>query len=143
MGGFYSVINIHHTIFHSNCIRLKNIAGLFMRQATSLDMIGIVRQIDLNFVVDSALPLLPFFLPQNRQQVVFYFCVLAFWLFRCFRDFPSLSGKNCPMNFAYSAIIPDRKYSSREFDIRVNNRGSDLSGFNTVKVCGNFKEGRD
>lgn len=32
---------------------------------------------------------------------------------------------------------------SREFDIRVNNRGSDLSGFNTVKVCGNFKEGRD
>lgn len=36
-----------------------------------------------------------------------------------------------------------RKYSSREFDIRVNNRGSDLSGFNTVKVCGNFKEGRD
>lgn len=27
--------------------------------------------------------------------------------------------------------------------IRVNNRGSDLSGFNTVKVCGNFKEGRD
>lgn len=33
--------------------------------------------------------------------------------------------------------------SSREFDIRVNNRGSDLSGFNTVKVCGNFKEGRD
>ena len=108
VGGFYNVINIHHTIFHSNCIRLKNIAGLFMRQATSLDMIGIVRQIDLNFVVDSALPLLPFFLPQNRQQVVFYFCVLAFWLFRCFRDFPSLSGKNCPMNFAYSAIIPDR-----------------------------------
>lgn len=25
----------------------------------------------------------------------------------------------------------------------TNNRGSDLSGFNTVKVCGNFKEGRD
>lgn len=38
--------------------------------------------------------------------------------------------------------VPE-KYSSREFDIRVNNRGSDLSGFNTVKVCGNFKEGRD
>ena len=26
---------------------------------------------------------------------------------------------------------------------RIDNRGSDLSGFNTVKVCGNFKEGRD
>ena len=38
---------------------------------------------------------------------------------------------------------PVPEYSSREFDIRVNNRGSDLSGFNTVKVCGNFKEGRD
>ena len=49
---------------------------------------------------------------------------------------------NVSFNWPYR-YSSSRKYSSREFDIRVNNRGSDLSGFNTVKVCGNFKEGRD
>ena len=49
-----------------------------MRQATSLDMIGIVRQIDLNFVVAS------FFPPAEQTAGRFLFlrsCVLAFPLF--------------------------------------------------------------
>ena len=44
---FYYIIYIKDFITHSNCISLKNISCLVMRQAASLNVIGIIGQLNL------------------------------------------------------------------------------------------------
>ncbi len=76
-----------------------------MRQATSLNMVRVVGQVNLNFVVDSAFPLLLLLFPKNGQQSVLDLCVCPFRFLCVFRDLPCFTGKNCIRDFADSAVV--------------------------------------
>ena len=55
INGLYDIIHIDSTIRNTNRIRLKNVSRLIVSQFTALDMVGVIGQIDLSTMIDTAL----------------------------------------------------------------------------------------
>ena len=53
--GFHNIIHVHSSIFNPDGVCFEDISSLIMCQAAALDMIGIVGQINLHFMIDAAL----------------------------------------------------------------------------------------
>ena len=107
VGGLDYIVHIDRLILKADGIGLEDIPGLIMGQAAALNMIGIVGQIDLHLVIDTAGHLGRFLFPQDLQQRR---CVLLFVhsvrLLGIFRNVPSFADKLSIFNSAVSAVIP-------------------------------------
>ena len=73
---FNDVVHVHRLVgSHSNSIRLEDIACLFVGQTATLDMVRVVGQVYLRFMIDAALHLHRFLLTEYIKQRLFILVV--------------------------------------------------------------------
>ena len=68
------ICRLHHVVHpdggvHADGVRLEDQSGLIMGQAAALDVVGVVGQVDLDFMINAAVELCRLLFPQNRQQI--------------------------------------------------------------------------
>ena len=109
IGRFDYIIYIDNTVLHANGIGLVDIPCLVVGQAAALNMVGVIGQVDLDFVVDAALDLPGHLVLQNIQQGsgCFRLFVGARRALCILRNIPSLAGKHCTRNLAGSTVVAD------------------------------------
>ncbi|MPN36536.1 hypothetical protein SDC9_184045 [bioreactor metagenome] len=67
VGGFHNIIHVHCPTIRADSVGFENIARLVVGQPTTLDVVGVVGQLDLHLVVDTAGGLCSFFHFQHFQ----------------------------------------------------------------------------
>ena len=106
--GLENVVYVNRCITDANCICLKDLTCLVVRQTTALHVVGVIRQVDLCAVIDAALQPRSLLLPQHPQQSRDLLCGLtSFGQNRISRNVPCLSGQEGPLNLSVCAIIAD------------------------------------
>ena len=90
---FHHVVNVNRTIRYANGIRFKNVARLVGGKTAALDVIGIIGQLNLNFVVNTTRQLCCFLSFQHVKERFWSirFLVDALGLARSFWDAPRFS----------------------------------------------------
>ena len=106
VGRFNDVVNPYSAFGGSDSVCLIDIAGLFLSQAAALDMVRVVRKVDLGPVVNASLDF-RLFLPaqgfkKGRGSVGTF---LPLWQCRVGRYAPSLSDKLGFTDFSLYAIV--------------------------------------
>ena len=112
IGCFDHIIHIDNTILHADGIGFINIPRLVMGQAAALDVVGVIGEVDLDFVVDAALDLPSHLVLQNIQQSsgCFRLFVGARRALCILRNIPSLAGEHRPRDLAGSAVVADSSF---------------------------------
>ena len=54
VGGFYHIVHVDDCVGSPNSIRLKDMARLLMSEATTLDMVRVVGEVNLCAVIDAS-----------------------------------------------------------------------------------------
>ena len=112
IGRFDHIIHIDNTILHADGIGLVDIPCLVMGQAAALNMVGVIGQVDLDFVVDAALDPPGHLVLQNIQQGsgCFQLFVGAHRALGILWNVPCLAGKHCTRDLAGSAVVADSPF---------------------------------
>lgn len=112
IGCFDHIIHIDNTVLHADGIGFVNIPRLVMGQAAALDVVGVIGEVDLNFVVDAALDLPVHLVLQNIQQGTgcFRLFVGARRALCILRNIPCLAGKHCARDLAGSTVVADSSF---------------------------------
>lgn len=99
IGGFHNVIDLYRTVRHADRVRFKDKARLVVGQSAALDVIGVIGQIDLNSMIDSAMKLCCLFCPQYVQQRFrhVYMLIEAVGLFGGCGNVPGFSRQKAPV----------------------------------------------
>lgn len=108
----------------TNRIRFKNISRLVVRQSASLDVVGIVGQIDLHLMINATFYPADLLSPQESEQILrrILFLVCPFRFDRIFRNIPCLSGQKSVRNPARSTIITNCSLRDGPFFCRISHR---------------------
>ena len=124
IGGFHHIIDVDDTMFHADGIGFVDIPRLVVGQTASLNVVGIVGEIDLNFVVDPAFHVSGHLVLQNIEQGAgrLLLFVDALWTLCVLRNVPCLAGKNCPRNLAGSTVVTDRALGKIPCFCRISDR---------------------
>ena len=105
--GLHNVVDARVFCGDPNGVGLKNVSGLFLGQATALDMIGIVSQVDLYAMVDAAFHLAFLLLSQYcKQRGLFLFASFGQHGIRW--DVPCFSRQESTLNLSGGAVIARR-----------------------------------
>jgi len=116
VGGFNHIIHIHRLIFKTNGIGLKDESCLIVRQTATFNMVGVIGQVDLNLMIDTAGHLSCFLLPQDLQQCrCVVFLVSSFWFLRPLRNVPSFADKLGIGNSAVGTVISHTSFRKSPF----------------------------
>ena len=109
---FNHIIHIEDFIFHADGIGFKNISGLIVGQTAALDVVGIVCQINLCFMVNSTGVFARLLLFQNIQQGNwFLFSLVGTLRFLCiFGNVPGLAGKERTNHTPLGAVISNAAF---------------------------------
>ena len=110
MGGrFDNIVNTHALLGYADGIGFKDITCLIVGKATAFNMIGVIGQLDLYFMINSAVGLTASFLFQNIKQRLWnrltfiasfgFFCVLGY--------VPCFARKESTGDTTGSTIIPN------------------------------------
>ena len=54
VGCFHDIVDLHGSFGNADGIRFKNISRLVMGETASLNVVGVIGQVNLNFMVDAA-----------------------------------------------------------------------------------------
>ena len=71
VGGFEDVVDVEGARFGSDGVGFKDEAGLLVGEAAAFDVVGVVGELDLRFVVDAAAVLGGFFFAEDAQELLF------------------------------------------------------------------------
>ena len=107
VGCFNDVVDADSLIGDANGIRFKDIARLVVCQAAAFDVIGVVRQIDLNFMIDtSRKPAFLFSFQVFEQRFGGFFCSgNTSGLFCVFWNIPCLTCQKGIRNTTMSTVV--------------------------------------
>ena len=121
--GLDYIIHIHRLIFKTNGIGLKDESCLIVRQTATFNMVGVIGQVDLNLMIDTAGHLSCFLLPQDLQQCrCVVFLVSSFWFLRPLRNVPSFADKLGIGNSAVGTVIPHTSFGNPPLFSHFRNR---------------------
>ena len=89
----YNVVHFEGSAADPDGVRFKNVTGLVVRLTASFDMIGIVCEFDLDFMIDAARNFCASFCrkPFQKSWRQRGLVIRSFGLLRVFGDIPSLS----------------------------------------------------
>ena len=106
---FNHIVYVESFIFYADGIGLKNISGLFVGQTAPLNVVGVICQIDLCLMVNTAGIPGGFLIFQNIQQGdrLAFFLICTLRLLGIFGNIPGLSGKEGAVYPAMGAIVSD------------------------------------
>ena len=104
---FDHIIHIQHFIFYTDRVCFKNISGLIVRQTTALNMIGVVCQINLCFMINSSGILTCFLFLKNLQQRnrLYFLFIRTLRLFCIFGNIPGFPCKECTVHAPLRTVI--------------------------------------
>ncbi len=109
------IININHIVADANRVSFKYLACLFLGQATTLNVVGVVGHINLRAVINSALQPHLLLLTQDVEQRSFDAPLSLCWRLRIAWNIPTLANKICPLNAPRSAIVAHRALGNLPF----------------------------
>ena len=113
VGRFDDVVHVDGFVFqNADRVGFKDVAGLVGGQAAALDVVGIVRQLHLYLVVDTAFAAALHFVRENLSEGGGRFLCRhgAHGLGRIPRDIPRLSGQERAIYAPLCAVIPDAAF---------------------------------
>ena len=121
--GLHHVVHAHGAV-HADGVRLKDQPGLIVGQAAALDVVGVVGQVDLDAVIQTALQPCGLFFPQYGQHVPLRVRTagLPRRLFGILRHVPGFSGQQRPGNASLGAVIPHAALREPPALCRLRNR---------------------
>ena len=84
VGGLDHIVNFDRPVRCADGVRLKDIARLIVGKVTALDVVGVIGQIDLDFMINAAVQLRRFLGLQYLKKGLWCigFLVNAIWLLR-------------------------------------------------------------
>ena len=106
VGGLDHIVNLDRPVRYADGVRLEDIARLIVGQATALHVVGVIGQVDLDFMINAAVQLYRFFGLQHRKKCLWCigFLVNAIGLLCGFGYVPCLAGQKCTVDFSFGAI---------------------------------------
>ena len=106
VGGLDHIVNLDRPVRCADGVRLKDIARLIVGKAAALDVVGVIGQIDLDFMINAAVQLRRFLGLQYLKKCLgcIGFLVNAIGLLRGFGYVPCLSGQKCTVDFSFGAV---------------------------------------
>ena len=105
-----NIIHIDRFGFHADGVGLVDVPGLIVGQAAALDVVGVVGELDLHLVVDTALDSARFLRTEKFQQILWLILLL---IESCRTDcillnVPGLTGNESPLNAPFSGVVAHR-----------------------------------
>ena len=112
--GFNHIVHIQHLVFYTDGVGFKNITCLVVRQAAALDVVRVVGQVDLGFVIDASGILRSFFFLQNGKQCFDrrFFAVTASRLFHILRNVPCFADQHSTRNTFLCTVISHASFGN-------------------------------
>ena len=124
VGGLDHIVNLDRPIRYADGVRLKDIARLIVGKATALDVVGVIGQINLDFMINTAVQLGCFLGFQHLKKCLWCvsFFINAVGLRRGFGDVPCLAGQECTIDFSFGTVPAHTAFGNAPLFRRLRDR---------------------
>ena len=119
---FYDVVHTHIAVAEADRVGLKYESRLVMREAAALDVVGVVCEFDLNFMVNAARKFRFHLGGEDLRQRRGALLVDTDRFLRVKGDIPCLSRQKCAVDLAESTVIANAPLGQTPFSCRLGNR---------------------